>query len=74
MSKVGQLKKQWDYEPNVPRCVDCISVRESYIRLTENSNTKRVNQHCDRGGFTVSRNGVCKYWTDKTGHKLEVHP
>lgn len=74
MSKVGRLKKLWDYEPNVPRCCDCVSFRQSYIRLTQNSQTKRVNQHCDKGGFTISQNGVCKYWTDRAGVKLEDSP
>jgi len=71
MSKIGQLRKLWDYEPNVPRCIDCINFRETYFRLTENSQTKRVNRHCAKGGFTVSQNGICKYWADKSGSKLE---
>lgn len=74
MSKVGQLKKLWDYESNVARCIDCISYRETYIRLTENSQTKRVNRHCAKGGFTISQNGICKHWTDKAGNSLEVDP
>jgi len=71
MSKVGQLRKLWDYEPNVPRCITCISFRETHVRLTEDSQTKRVNRHCAKGGFTVSQNGICKYWADKAGNKLE---
>jgi hypothetical protein len=72
MSKLGILKKQWDYEPNVPCCSECVHFRQAFIKLTTNSNTKRINQHCHLGGFTVSRNGVCKNWTGKDGSKLEA--
>lgn len=71
MSKLGQLKKKWEYEPSVPRCGECISFRETFVRLTTNSQTKRINQHCSRGGFTVSRNGICNFWTSKSGEKLD---
>jgi hypothetical protein len=65
MSKVGQLKKLWNYKPNVARCIDCTHYRESYVRLTENSQTKRTNRHCAKGGFTISQNGACIHWADR---------
>lgn len=70
MSKLSQLKKKWEYEPCVPRCGACVSFRETYIRLTTDSKTRRVYQHCQQGGFTVSRNGVCNHWASKTGETL----
>lgn len=70
MSKLSQLKKKWEYEPSIPRCGECVSFRETYIRLTTDSMTRRVNQHCDRGGFTVSRMGVCNHWASKAGERL----
>lgn len=72
MSKLGKLKKKWDYDPSTPRCSECINFRETYIRLTTNSQTKRVNHHCDLGGFTVGRNGLCNNWTSRDGTKLET--
>jgi hypothetical protein len=72
MSKLGQLKKKWDYEASVPRCGICVHFKQSHIRLTTNSQTVRTNQHCSLGGFTVTRNGVCKCWTGVDGSKLEA--
>lgn len=72
MSKLGQLKKAWEYESSVPRCAICTHFRESHIRLTTNSQTVRTNHHCALGGFTVSRNGVCRRWTGTDGSTLEA--
>ncbi len=69
MSKVGQLKKMWEYMPNVARCINCTNYRESWIRLTENSQTKRVNRHCANGDFTISKNGVCIHWVGRADIK-----
>lgn len=72
MSHLGQLKKKWDYETNVPRCSTCTHFKQSMIVLTTDSLTKRVNHHCGLGGFTINQNAVCKNWQDKTtGDTLE---
>lgn len=70
MSKLAQLKKLWDYEPNVPRCSICQHFKASHIRLTTNSQSIRTNHHCRLGGFTCSPNGLCKFWSLNAGGKF----
>ncbi len=71
MSKLGQLKKQWDYENSVPRCVLCRHYVASFYRMTTNSQAKTYSHHCHLGGFTVNPNGVCDKWQTKDGIILE---
>lgn len=71
MSKLGQVKKNVEYEGSVPRCFNCVNYKEASIRLSTNSNTFRKNQHCKRFFFTISPNGICKHWNGVDGSTLE---
>jgi len=62
MSKMSNLKQKWEYDRDTPRCDSCKHFRETYIKLTTDSNTRRVHQHCDLGGFNVRRVGLCNKW------------
>lgn len=70
MSYMSKLRKKWDYEKDVPRCENCKHFRESYVKLTHDSLTRRVHQHCDLGGFNCSKVGLCMKWESKLGELL----
>lgn len=71
MSKLGALKKAWDYEPSVPRCALCQHYVASFYRMATGSQAKVYNHHCHLGGFTVRPGGVCSKWRTKDGAVLE---
>ncbi len=62
MSTMSQLKKKVGYETNVRRCKNCIDFKKSMIVLIKNSNTKRLNHHCKKHGFSIAENSVCDTW------------
>ena len=71
MSHLSRLKKNVNYEHNVPRCAICNHFQKSMIVLTTDSMTKRINHHCKRHGFNVAPNSVCDTWTGVDGDILE---
>ncbi len=73
MSAMSQLKKKWEYDRDIPRCENCKEFRETFVKLTTDSITRRVHQHCNAAGFTVRRVAVCKNWVGKEdGAVLEL--
>ena len=70
MNKMKQLKAMWEYEKDVPRCENCKSFCQTFVKLTHDSLTKRVHQHCNLGGFNCAKTSVCNKWTSKTGEVL----
>lgn len=71
MSKLGILKKSWEYENSVPRCALCRHYVATFYRMTTNSQAKVYNHHCHLGGFTVRPNGICNKWQSSDGTILE---
>lgn len=65
MSYMSQLKKKLSYEPEAPRCQNCLHYRQSFIKMTTYSKTKRVNTQCGAYSFTISGNGLCDKWVSK---------
>lgn len=71
MSKLSQLKHDWNYDTDVPRCATCVHFKTAMIVLTTNSRTKRINHHCGIGFFRVAQNSVCDKWLGADGSTLE---
>jgi len=43
----------------------------TFYRMTNNSQAKVYNHHCNLGGFTVRPNGICNKWQGHDGAVLE---
>lgn len=67
MSKIGQMRKAWNYETNVPRCETCTSVRKPIAYLKTNSVSALSPWLCVRGTFEVRPNACCDKWHSKKG-------
>lgn len=70
MSKASQLKGKWDYEADIARCETCTHYRIARVVLSKDSQTKRIHQHCNLGGFNVGAMSICNRWTGKAGEML----
>lgn len=71
MSFLGRIRREFGYQGSTPVCRTCTNFKESRVVLTKNSNTVRLNHHCNLGGFNISPNGCCDRWAGKDGSKLK---
>lgn len=71
MSKLGQKRKSWNYETNVPRCETCVNVLRPQVYLTRDSIPVRSHWRCKAGEFTIQPNACCDRWKSKTGEVVK---
>ncbi len=70
MTHASQVKKDWEWESDVPRCMTCEHFRSSAMFLV-NSLPRKVSPFCKKGSFNTRPNAVCNRWKDKkTGDTL----
>jgi hypothetical protein len=69
MSALGRLRKRWNYETNVPRCLNCTHYRKPGIFLRDSLPIKSPAM-CKAGDFTVAPNACCDRWESKDGDRL----
>ena len=69
MSTLSRLRKKWNYEPNVPRCVNCVSYRKPGLFLRDSLPVKSPAM-CKLGDFVVTPNACCDRWSGKNGERL----
>ena len=72
MSKLGALRKRWNYEENIPRCETCSWCKRGKIYLI-NSLPRKAPPLCTKGNFQTKINSVCDNWESKKGEVLETN-
>ena len=66
-----RLKKEFNYDPDPPRCSTCESFEKGAIQ-TFNSVPAYVKSRCRLMEMRVTTNAICDQWKDaKTGESLE---
>lgn len=70
MTYLAKLKRDWNYEGNVPRCDICTHYRPAKLYLID-SLPRLSDPTCNHGGFACRPNAVCDKWVGKDGTKLE---
>lgn len=58
-------RKRWNYEDNVPRCLNCRNFRKARI-----ADGRADPPFCVGGRFEVKPHGCCDRWKSKTGETL----
>ena len=72
MSKLGQLRKKWNYDKNAPRCEICVHYKKPGYYL-KNSLPRDVPPACKLGGFQVTPLSLCDKWEDQNGDNIEYY-
>lgn len=65
MSKIGQLRKKWNYETNVPRCATCAEFMPARVYLKRDSIPAQAKPLCKAGHFFVAPLACCDNWHRK---------
>jgi hypothetical protein len=65
VSYISRLRKQWNYETDVPRCGTCAEFQAPRVYLTRDSISARSKPLCKAGHFQVSANACCDKWHRK---------
>jgi hypothetical protein len=61
MSKLGQLRKKWNYLQSAHRCINCAHYRKANTFL-RNSLPVQTPAMCTSGDFITRPNAVCNMW------------
>lgn len=64
MTRAASVKKDWEWESDVPRCMNCLHFRSSAMFLV-NSLPRKVSPFCKKGQFNTRPNAVCNRWVDR---------
>ena len=64
MSKLGQLRKLWNYETSAARCLNCAHYRKPGTFL-RNSLPVKSPPICTAGDFLTRPNAVCDKYKDE---------
>lgn len=66
-----ELRKKVDYEPDIPRCENCVNYQSEAIFM-RNSIPKRVNSQCKAHHFSVKPGAICNTWRGKDGSVIDA--